>query len=56
MFQQVTPDYDRGLLMVLPHVKQDDRYGSPQAYGPEELVPVPLLGDLEIDLSKVMRD
>lgn len=48
--------YPNEKLLQLFRMGYDGRYGSPQAFGPEDCVQVPLLGDLEIDLSKVLRE
>ncbi len=48
--------YPNEKLLQLFRMGDDGRYGSPQAFGPEDCVQVPLLGDLEIDLSKVLRE
>lgn len=48
--------YPNEKLLQLYRLGEDGRYGSPQAFGPEDRVLVPLLGDLEIDLSTVLRE
>lgn len=48
--------YPNEKLLQLYRLGEDGRYGSPQAFGPEDRVLVPLLGDLEIDLSKVLKE
>lgn len=48
--------YPNEKLLQLYRLGDDGRYGAPQAFGPEDLVSVPLLGELEIDLSKVLRE
>lgn len=48
--------YPNEKLLQLYRLGEDGRYGSPQAFGPEDRVQVPLLCDLEIDLSTVLRE
>ncbi len=45
---------DRTLLVY--RLSDDSRYASPEVYGEGEIVPVPLLGDLVIDMGKVFRE
>lgn len=47
--------YPNEKLLQLYRLGEDGRYGSPQAFGPEDQVAVSLLGELVIDLAKVMR-
>lgn len=48
--------YPNEKLLQLYRLADDGRYGAPLAFGPEERVAVPLLGELEIDLARVMRE
>ena len=48
--------YPNEKLLQLYRLGDDGRYGSPQAFGPEDQVAVPLLGELTIDLARVMRE
>lgn len=45
---------DRTLLVY--RLDDGGGYSTPEVFGGEERVPVPLLGELEIDLGKVFRD
>jgi len=42
-------------LLVYRHA-DDGRYATPDVYGVEDAVPVPLLGDLMVEMGKVFRD
>lgn len=48
--------YPNEKLLQLYRLGDDGRFGVPQAFGPEDRVQVPLLGELEIDLPKVLRE
>lgn len=48
--------YPNEKLLQLYRLGDDGRYGSPQVFGPEDLVAVPLLGELVVDLTRVMKE
>lgn len=48
--------YPNEKLLQLYLLADDGRYEAPLAFGPEDRVGVPLLGELEIDLARVMRE
>jgi Uma2 family endonuclease len=48
--------YPNEKLLQLYRLGNDGRYGAPQAFGPDDVVAVHLLGELEIDLTKVLRE
>ncbi len=45
---------DRTLLVY--RLSADSRYAPPEVFGEGDIVPVPLLGDLAIDMGKVFRE
>ena len=45
---------DRTLLVY--RLSEEGKYASPEVFGEGEVVPVPLLGDLTIDMGKVFRE
>lgn len=45
---------DRTLLVY--RLSADSRYAAPDVFGEGDMVPVPLLGDLMIDMGKVFRE
>jgi len=45
---------DRTLLVY--RLTDDGRYAPPDVYGEGDVAPVPLLGDLAIDMGKVFRE
>ena len=45
---------DRTLLVY--RLSDDSRYATPEVFGESDIVPVPLLGDLIIDMGKVFRN
>jgi Uma2 family endonuclease len=45
---------DRTLLVY--RLSEDGRYAPPEVFGDGDSVPVPLLGELEIDMGKVFRE
>jgi hypothetical protein len=44
---------DRTLLVY--RLSEDGRYAPPEVFGEGDIVPVPLLGELAIDMGKVFR-
>jgi Uma2 family endonuclease len=45
---------DRTLLVY--RLSEDGKYAPPEVFGEGDIVPVPLLGDLAIDMGKVFRE
>jgi Uma2 family endonuclease len=45
---------DRTLLVY--RLSEEGRYATPEVFGDGDIVPVPLLGDLAIDMGKVFRE
>ena len=48
--------YPNEKLLHLYRLGDNGSYGTPHAFGPEDQLAVPLLGELAIDLSRVMRE
>jgi Uma2 family endonuclease len=44
---------DRTLLVY--RLSSDNRYGAPEVFGEADIVPVPVLGDLSIDMATVFK-
>ena len=46
--------YPNDRTMLVYRLSDDNHYGVPEVFGETDVVPVPLLGDLVIDLGKVL--
>ena len=48
--------YPNDRMLLVYRISADGRYAQPEVFGEEDRVPVPLLGDMEIDMGKVFRE
>ncbi len=48
--------YPNDRMLLVYRLSDDGRYAAPEVFGDSDIVPVPLLGDLIIDMGKVFRE